>query len=182
MQVSVCERESIESSPERDTIRNKNDIFITINSTYLPLFGRLELYLYNRALYMGFSDSTSLHPYCFHMGIIANERDLAHIPIYCPVSSEILDWHSVTCYVFINLKVCLGLEFLNSNKSVELSQILDNVQRLYVPMTNVDSEQKILEKSYSTVTSLMTSLQRNAPGMISRPMQWQTQKLIVLKD
>ena len=40
----------------------------------------------------------------------------------------------------------LGLEFLNSNKSVEMSQILDNVQRLYVPMTNVDSEQKILEK------------------------------------
>lgn len=39
----------------------------------------------------------------------------------------------------------LGLEFLNSNKSVEMSQILDNVQRLYVPMTNVDSEQKILE-------------------------------------
>ena len=32
------------------------------------------------------------------------------------------------------------------NKSVEMSQILDNVQRLYVPMTNVDSEQKILEK------------------------------------
>lgn len=91
MQVSVCERESIESSPERDTIRNKNDIFITINSTYLPLCDRLELYLYNRALYMGFSDSTSLHPYYFHMGIIANERDLAHIPIYCPVSSEILD-------------------------------------------------------------------------------------------
>ena len=27
-----------------------------------------------------------------------------------------------------------------------MSQILDNVQRLYVPMTNVDSEQKILEK------------------------------------
>ena len=63
-----------------------------------------------------------------------------------------------------------------------MSQILDYVQRLYVPMTNADSEQKILEKSYSTVTSLMTSLQRYAPGMISRPMQWQTQKLIVLKD
>lgn len=63
-----------------------------------------------------------------------------------------------------------------------MSQILDNVQRLYVPMTNVDSEQKILEKSYSTVTSLMTSLQRNAPGMLSRPMQWQTQKLAIEKE
>lgn len=27
-----------------------------------------------------------------------------------------------------------------------MSQILDNVQRLHVPMTNVDSGQKILEK------------------------------------
>lgn len=56
----------------------------------------------------------------------------------------------------------LGLEFLNSNKSIEMSQILDNVQRLYVPMTNVDSEQKILEKVLFDGDQLTEERSRNA--------------------
>ena len=43
-----------------------------------------------------------------------------------------------------------------------MSQILENVQRLYVPMTNVDSEQKILEKVLFDGDQLTEQRSRNA--------------------
>ena len=43
-----------------------------------------------------------------------------------------------------------------------MSQILENVQRLYVPMTNVDSEQKILEKVPFDGDQLTEERSRNA--------------------
>ena len=43
-----------------------------------------------------------------------------------------------------------------------MSQILENVQKLYVPMTNVDSEQKILEKVLFDGDQLTEERSRNA--------------------
>ena len=40
----------------------------------------------------------------------------------------------------------MGLEFLNSNKAAEMTQILENAQRLYVPVVEIDGEEVILEK------------------------------------
>ena len=43
-----------------------------------------------------------------------------------------------------------------------MSQILENVQRLYITMTNVDSEQKILEKVLFDGDQLTEERSRNA--------------------
>ena len=60
------------------------------------------------------------------------------------------------------LQVCLGLEFLNSNKSAEMTQILESAQRLYVPTAEVDGEIVVLEKVIFDGDQLTEERARNA--------------------
>ena len=54
------------------------------------------------------------------------------------------------------------LEFLNCNKAAEMTQILENAQRLYVPTGEVDGEQNVLEKVVFDGDQLTEERARNA--------------------
>ena len=56
----------------------------------------------------------------------------------------------------------MGLEFLNSNKAAEMTQILENAQRLYVPAVEIDGEEVILEKFIFDGDQLTEERARNA--------------------
>ena len=56
----------------------------------------------------------------------------------------------------------MGLEFLNSNKAAEMTQILENAQRLYVPTVEINGEEVILEKIIFDGDQLTEERARNA--------------------